>query len=663
MNTAILSRAANEARGLAIDAIHKAGIGHLGLPLGAADIGAVLFSEALRFDPAKPCWLNRDRFVLSAGHGSMFLYGWLHLAGYALSLDEVKNFRQLHSITPGHPEFHETPGVECTTGPLGQGIGNAVGLAAAAKMAGAIFNTPEFAVVDHKVVCLAGDGCIQEGVGQEALALAGHLGLDNLILIFDSNDVTLDGPGSATQSTDFVKYFESIGFDAVQINGHDMAAVLAAYNAAKTNLNGKPKVIIAKTVIGLGIPEVAGTSKAHGEGGAKFGDKARLGLGLPADQHFFVSDEVRAHFAAKATEKAGARACWEAGFQTWRQANPDKAALLDAGLKYELPADLMDAIPAFAPGSKAATRVTGGVCLNALAKKIPFITSGSADLHGSTKNYLDGLGDFTRSTPLGRNFKFGIREHAMGAMVNGFGYYGLFRASGATFLAFADYMRGAIRLSALSKLPVLHIFTHDSVAVGEDGPTHQPVETTASLRLIPGLDVIRPADAEEAAGAFVAAMLRTDGPTSIILSRQDLPNLDAIPVATRRQGVLKGAYIARKETAPLKAILLSSGSELNVALAAAEKLGPAVRVVSVPSFFRFDQQPAAYREEVLPTACRARIAVEAGVDTSWWKYIGLDGKTVAINRFGLSAPGNTVMKELGISPENVVATVQGYVAL
>lgn len=657
MNTTVLSAAANQARGLAMDAIHACSSGHLGLPLGCAEIGAVLFGEAMTYCPSTPRWLNRDRFLLSAGHGSMFLYSWLHLSGYELSLQEVKNFRQLHSITPGHPEFHETPGVEATTGPLGQGIANAVGFALSGKRAAALYNTAEHTIFNHHVFALFGDGCLQEGVAKEAIAFAGHSGLDNLVMIYDSNDVTLDAMADVSQGEDAEAYFRSQQWDAVTINGHDFAAIAQALADAKANNNGKPKVIIAKTIIGQGIPEVAGTAKAHGEGGAKFIDEARKNLGLPAE-HFFVSDEVRTYFAARNEKAAAELAAWQATYDAWAAANPALAQQLTESVAAAVPTDLSAQIPAFPADYKDATRSAGANVINAVAKAVPNFITGSADLFGSTKNYIKDGGDFSATNPTGRNIWFGIREHAMGAICNGIAYDGLFRASGATFLVFADYLRPSIRIAALAKLPVTYIFTHDSVGVGEDGPTHQPVETVSGLRVIPGLDVIRPGDAEETAGAFVAAMNRTDGPTALILTRQAIPLMNNLGVEERRDGVIRGAYIAKKETAALTTILLASGSEVQHCIDAAAELGDGVRVVSVPCFERFDRQSPEYIESVLPSSCTKRVAIEAGVGGLWWKYVGLQGKVIAIDRFGISAPGNTVMKELGMTKDTVIAAAK-----
>ncbi|MBV8899431.1 MAG: transketolase [Verrucomicrobia bacterium] len=653
LDTQILSKAALEARGLAMDAVQAASSGHLGLPLGAAEMGAVLFGHALRFYPDDPVWLNRDRFVLSAGHGSMFLYAWLHLSGYDLPLSEIKNFRQLHSKTPGHPEVHETPGVECTTGPLGQGVGNAVGMAIAAKMAEARFNRPDQTIFNHKIVCLAGDGDLQEGVAAEAAALGGHLRLDNLILIYDSNDVTLDAMAAVTQSEDTAKRFEAYGFEVQHVDGNNMEEFLTVFERARNSTSGRAQFIVAKTIIGKGIPEVAGTNKAHGEAGVKYVDAARKALGLP-DEKFYVSNDVREYFQRRKAELKQAYDDWQEKFTAWKKANPELAKLLHQGVSREVPADLLSQIPVSKPEEKVATRKAGSDVLQPIAKALPLLISGSADLHGSTLNYIKDGGDFSAKDRSGRNIHFGIREHGMCAILNGIGYHGTFRPSGATFLVFADYCRASIRLAALSGTPVIYIFTHDSVGVGEDGPTHEPVETVSSLRLIPHLDVIRPADPEETAGAFVAAVQRIDGPTLLALSRQALPNLSEASSDQRRQGTLRGGYVIRKEQGDLKLILLATGSEVQHALNAAKQLGDGIRVVSLPSWERFERQDEAYRNEVLPPSCRKRVSIEAGVTELWSRYVGLEGKAIGIDRFGLSAPGGTVMKELGITPEHVV---------
>ena len=653
MNKEALSRAAAEARGLAIDAVHACSSGHLGLPLGCADLGAVLFGEGLRFNPAAPKWLNRDRFILSAGHGSMFIYSWLHLAGFKVSSQDVADFRKLHSITPGHPEFDETEGVEATTGPLGQGVGNAVGYALSGKRAAARYNTADHTIFDHHVVALAGDGCLQEGVAQEAIAFAGHNQLDNLILIYDSNDVTLDAMADKTQGWDSEAYFKSLNWDAVTVDGHDMDAFLSAFTAAKAG-SGKPTVIIAKTEIGRGIPQVAGTASAHGEGGANFSEEARKGLGLP-EQTFFVSDETKAYFAAQTETKIDAFNEWQATYDSWAVAHPELSSELEDSVAKVVPTDLSDQIPAFGDDYADATRGSGGVVINAVAKAMPSVITGSADLFGSTKNYLKEEGDFTARNPTGRNIWFGIREHGMGAICNGVAYDGLFRISGATFCVFADYLRPSIRIAGLAKLPVTYILTHDSVGVGEDGPTHQPVETVSGLRVIPTIDVIRPGDQEEVAGAYICAMERLDGPTALIFSRQKVVSLHEVAsVQTRRDGVAKGAYILKKEEGDLECIILATGSEVGHAVEAAKEIGGGARVVSAPCLERFDRQSAEYQAEVLPASCTKRVAIEAGVSGLWYKYVGLEGKVVGIDRFGISAPGNVVMDELGINATGVV---------
>ena len=651
----ILAEAANNARGLAIDAIHKCSSGHLGLPLGSAEIGAVLYGNSLSHDPSDPKWINRDRFILSAGHGSMFLYGWLHISGYDLSLEEVKNFRQLGSKTPGHPEYAETPGVEATTGPLGQGIGNAVGYAVSGKMAAARFNTDDHEIFNHHVFALAGDGCLQEGVAAEAAAFAGHFNLDNLILLYDSNDVTLDAMAVKTQTEDTGARFQAMGWDTTTIDGHDMEAIAEAISKAKSDDNGKPKLIICKTEIGRGIPEVAGTAAGHGEGGAKHAESARAGLGLP-EETFYVSEEVKSYFSSHAEELSQKHSEWTKTFEAWQAANPDNAKLLEAGLDGIVPQNLNDVIPEFDKEAKLATRAAGGEVLQPIAEAMPMLVSGSADLYGSTKNYIKSASDFEpqNNSSEGRNIWFGIREHGMGAIMNGIAYDGIFRASGATFAVFADYLRPSIRLAALAHLPTIYIFTHDSVGVGEDGPTHQPVETVSGLRVIPGLDVIRPADAEETAGAFIAALERKDGPTALMLTRQGLPNLNSVDAQQKRSGTLKGAYIVKKEDGDLHTILLASGSEVQHAVVAADQLGSGVRVVSVPSFERFDRQSDEYKEETIPSSCKKRIAIEAGVSGLWWKYVGDQGQVIGIDRFGISAPGDTVMKELSMTPEAIL---------
>ena len=655
MTTTLKNEAAQQARGLAIDAVHTCNSGHLGLPLGAAEIGAALFTEALVFDPTQPKWLNRDRFILSAGHGSMFLYTWLHLSGYDLDLEQLKQFRVLHSKTPGHPEYGETAGVEATTGPLGQGVGNAVGYALSGKKAAYRYNTPEHTLLDYHVIALMGDGCFQEGVAREAISFAGHNKLDNLILIYDFNEVTLDALAEQSQSEDTPAFFKAQGFEVFDIDGHSIEAVDKAIKTAKANDNGKPKIILARTTIAKGIPQVEGTSGGHGEGGAKFAEEAKRGLGLP-EASFYVSEEIRDYFSSLTKQRKENKASWDVLFSNWEKANPSLAAELgsrDAEYSFE---DYSEMIPEFTDDNcNGASRASGGLVYNALAKEIPTIITGSADLFGSTKNYLKDGGDFSPDNWDGRNIWFGIREHAMGAICNGVSYDGLFKISGATFTVFADYLRPSIRLAALSKLPVTYIFTHDSVGVGEDGPTHQPVETVSGLRVIPNLDVVRPGDAEEVSGAFIAALSRRDGPTAIILSRQGIQSVSEITAQERRLGVQKGAFITHKESSDLQLIILATGSELPHAIHAAKQIGTGVRVVSIPCFERFDRQSKEYQESILPSSCGKRIAVEAGVSDTWYKYLGAEGKAICIDQFGMSAPGNTVMKALGISVDNIVS--------
>ncbi|MCH2155336.1 MAG: transketolase [Opitutales bacterium] len=654
-DTNTLSTLATEARGIAIDGVVAAGyVGHLGMPLGAAEIGAVTYGYGLKVDPAKPRWINRDRFVLSAGHGSMFLYGWLHLAGFDVTKEDLSKFRHLHSKTPGHPEYGYTDGIEATTGPLGQGVGNSVGLAVSGKMAESFFNTEEHAIFDYNVFCLAGDGCLQEGVAREAVAFAGHQKLDNLILIYDSNDVTLDAMGEASQSENTQHVYEALGWEVLVVDGHDLDALKAAIDYARVAKNGKPKLIEAKTEIGRGIPEVAGTSGAHGEGGAKFAEASINALGLPGDP-FYVSEESKAYLDSLKAERASASAAWDALYADWKAANAELAQTLEDGYANKLPS--FDELSALVSANEkaAATRASAGAALSALAAKLPLVVSGSADLHGSTKNYLkEADGDFMPDNRKGRNILFGIREHAMGAIVNGIAYEGLFYASGATFFTFSDYMRPSVRLSALSHINSLWYWTHDSVGVGVDGPTHQPVETMASLRVMPQLSMIKPGDPEESVGAIIAGLLRTDGPTGLSLSRQNLPLIETVPAEERRKGVLKGGYIIKKEAGELTHIIISCGSELSLAVEAAEALGDGVRVVSMPSTFLFDQQDAAYQESILPASCTKRVAVEAGVPDSWYKYVGFAGKIVGFTRFGLSAPGDQILNELGITKDAVI---------
>jgi transketolase len=648
-----LAAACSIARGLAMDAVHACQSGHLGLPLGAAEIGAALYGDLLRHDPADPHWIARDRFVLSAGHGSMFLYAWLHLAGFPLTLDDVKSFRVWGSKTPGHPEFHETEGVEATTGPLGQGLGNAVGHAIAGKMMAARFNTAAHVIFDETVWCLAGDGCLQEGVAAEAAALAGHQRLDNLVIVYDANDVTLDAMAIKTQSEDTQKRFESYGFEVLRVEqGNDLAEVHRVLTEARSRASGKPRLVIVRTLIGKSIPEVAGTQKAHGEGGVKFRAEARKALGLP-EQSFYVSDEVRAYFAAHKAELGKAHAAWEETYAAWRAANPALATSLDEALAQHVPADLLERIPAFPADAKLATRKAGETALQHVAKALPSLVGSCADLYGSTFNYIADGGDFEANQRTGRNLRAGIREHGMGAVLNGIAYHGGLRTHGSTFLVFADYLRPSIRIAALSHLPIIYHFTHDSIGVGEDGPTHQPVETVMGLRVIPNLDVLRPADPEETAAAWAFAARRIAGPTLLALSRQTAPMLPGT-AAEKREGTLRGAYVLVRETEALSTILIATGTEVQLAVAAAKILGPGTRVVSMPCWSLFARQEAEYRESVLPSSLRRRVSIEAGVTLGWERWIGLEGRAIGLERFGASAPGPVLFEKLGLTVQAVV---------
>ena len=640
-----------------MDSIAAAKSGHLGLPLGAAEMGAVLFGQSMTFNPDDPQWVNRDRFVLSAGHGSMFLYSWLHLAGYDIPKDEVANFRQHHSATPGHPEFpnseHTTPGIEATTGPLGAGISNCAGLAAASKMSAAMFNTPEHTIFDNHIFCMVGDGCLQEGVSAEASCFAAHEKLDNLIVLYDANDVTLDKMAEFTQSEDVGARYEAYGWDVITLtDGHDLKAIYEAIEEAKANDNGKPTMIIAKTEIGRGIDEVAGTNAAHGEAGVAYVDEARKNLGLPADK-WHVSDDTYKFFADRKAAQKSQYDAWQATYKAWQAANPDQAKILQDGIDGKTPseAELLKAIPK-GSGEAEATRISGSAIINDIAAAMPLYISGSADLHGSNKNYIKGAGDFGADfgkSYKGRNVYYGIREHAMGCIMNGFAYYGLFRPSGATFLVFADYMRAAVRIAALAELPVSYIWTHDSIGVGEDGPTHQPVETVSSLRLIPNLNVQRPGDAEETAGSYIHGMNHKTGPTAYILSRQDLPVLMSKTAAEKRAGTQKGAYTLVDETAPLTHILLAAGSEVHLAVEAAATLGAGCRVVSMPCMEVFEAQSDKYKAEILSDKSKTT-AVEAGATGLWYKYAD---KVLGVDAFGESAPAPLIFEKKGITAANL----------
>jgi len=658
---AALATAANEARGLAMDSIAAAHSGHMGLPLGCAEIGAALYGSQMQYNPKDTQWVNRDRFILSAGHGSMFLYSWLNLAGFDLSIDELKNFRQHHSQTPGHPEFpnseHTTPGIECTTGPLGAGVSNAVGFAVSEKMAAARYNTDDHTIFDHHVFALAGDGCFQEGVSAESATFAAHEKLDNLIVIYDSNEVTLDKMAEYTQSEDIIKRYEAYGWETYEIDGHDLAAVEETIAAAKASNNGKPKFIKANTIIGKGMEETEGTNAAHGEAGVPYVGSAKASIGLP-DSGWYVSEGTRDFFNGVQEKNTKTYDDWQSTYSSWKEANGDLAKELeDAVADNVMPAaDMIAAIPEMG-GDAEATRVSGYKVIQEIAKLVPNYISGSADLHGSTRNYIDNGGNFGAGfdkTYGGKNMYFGIREHSMGAILNGIAYHGIFKASGSTFAVFVDYFRPTIRVASLAELGrVSYILTHDSIGVGEDGPTHQPVETVSGLRVIPNLDVFRPADAEETVAAYVSSVTRPDGPTALILSRQNLDQNTDMPASERREGALKGAYVAKKESADLDLIIIATGSEVQHALKAAADM-PGARVVSMPCMELYERQSDDYKEAVLPSTCTKRIAMEAGVSMPWYKYAS---KVVGVDRFGFSAPGDIVMKELGMSPENIASEI------
>jgi len=658
---AALATAANEARGLAMDSIAAAHSGHMGLPLGCAEIGATLYGSQMQYVPTDPTWMNRDRFILSAGHGSMFLYSWLNLAGFDLSIEELKNFRQHHSATPGHPEFpnseHSTPGIECTTGPLGAGVSNAVGFAVSEKMAAARYNTDEHTIFDHHIYALAGDGCFQEGVSAETAAFAAQEKLDNLIILYDSNEVTLDKMAEYTQSEDIIKRYEAYGFETYEIDGHDLASVEETIAAAKASNNGKPKFIKCNTIIGKGMEETEGTNAAHGEAGVPYVGTAKASIGLP-DSGWYVSEGTRDYFKGVQETNGKVYVEWQSTYAAWKGANADLAKELEDAIADNVaPADeMIKSIPEMG-GEAEATRVSGYKVIQEIAKAVPNYISGSADLHGSTRNYIDEGGNFGAGfdkTYAGKNMYFGIREHSMGCILNGIAYHGIFKASGSTFAVFVDYFRPTIRVASLAELGrVSYILTHDSIGVGEDGPTHQPVETVSGLRVIPNLDVYRPADAEETVSAYVSSVTRKDGPTALILSRQNLDQNTAMPAMERREGALKGAYVAKKETADLDLIVIATGSEVQHALKAAADM-PGARVVSMPCMEAYERQSDDYKESVLPSTCTKRVAMEAGVSAPWYKYAS---KVVGVDRFGFSAPGDIVMAELGMTAENLASEI------
>ncbi len=652
----------NTIRTLSLDAVQRANSGHPGLPLGMAPTAYVLWTKFLRHNPKNPKWFNRDRFLLSAGHGSMLLYSLLHLTGYDLSLDELKNFRQLHSKTPGHPENILTAGVEVTTGPLGQGFANGVGMGIAQKHLEALFNRDGFPVIDHFIYCICSDGDLMEGVASEAASLAGHLKLDNLIYLYDDNQVTIDGPTSLAFSEDVPKRFESYGWEVSTVeDGNDLAAIETAIRNAQ-DVKGKPNLISVKTIIGYGMPK-QGTSKAHSDApGVDAVKETKRNLDWPENKSFYIPKQVLAHFRTSVKTGAKLEKDWNESVKRYAKANPALAAAFKQTISGELPADWESSLPKFDGVEAKATRAYSGEVINAIADKIPQLIGGSGDLTPSNNTYIKSSSNFEAGQYANRNIHFGIREHAMGSVMNGMALYGGVIPFGGTFQTFSDYMRPAIRLAALSHIQVIYVFTHDSIGLGEDGPTHQSVEHLAALRAIPNLAVIRPCDTHEVREAWRAALKRSDAPTSLALSRQKVALIDRKKFANAN-GLHKGAYVlAEAETkagkaAKPKLILIATGSEVGLALDAREKLnaaGTPTRVVSMPCWEFFDAQPAKYRESVLPANVKARLAIEAGVSQGWAKYTGDHGDTLTVDRFGASAPAEDVFRDYGFTVENVI---------
>ena len=654
--------AINAIRTLSIDAIEKANSGHPGLPMGAAPMAYTLWTKQLRHNPQNPKWFNRDRFVLSAGHGSMLLYSLLHLGGYGLDMEEIKRFRQWGSKTPGHPEYGHTVGVEATTGPLGQGIAMSVGMAMAERHLAATYNKPGLDIVDHYTFALCGDGDLMEGVAAEAISLAGHLQLDKLVVLYDSNDISLDGDLEKSFSENIQKRFESYGWNYLKVqDGTDIASINTAIETAKQNTGG-PTIIEVKTVIGFGSPNKSGKSDSHGSPlGA---DEVILTKAAYAWEHepFNVPAEVYETFkAASEVQGVQAEAAWNEIFESYKNQYPELATQFVNAMENHLPENFASELPVYEVGKSIATRSSSGEAINAIAKTTPSFFGGSADLAGSNKTTIKGAGDFFAETPEGRNIWFGVREFAMGAALNGMALHGGLNVFGGTFFVFSDYVRPAVRLSALMGLPVTYVFTHDSIAVGEDGPTHEPVEHLASLRAMPNLSIIRPADANESVAAWKLAVESKSTPTVLVLSRQNLPVLDAAK-ETVYTGVEKGAYVvspATKETAD--AILIATGSEVSLAVEAQKALlaeGIDASVVSMPSMDRFEQQSKEYKESVLPKAVTKRLAIEMGASFGWHKYVGFEGDVLAIDQFGASAPEKVVLEQYGFTVENVVAKVK-----
>ena len=649
-------------RVLAMDSVQKANAGHPGTAMALAPVAYLLYAEELRHDPAEPTWPGRDRFVLSAGHACILQYAALHLCGYDLTLDDLKQFRQWGSRTPGHPELHHTPGIETTTGPLGQGVGNAVGIALAQRFLADRWNRPRHAIVDSWVYAICSDGDLMEGVSQEAASIAGQHGLGRCVFVYDDNHITIDGTTSLSfDREDTGKRFEANGWQVQHVaDPNDLDALRAAFAEARSD-TARPSLIVVRSHIAYPAPNAMDTAKAHG---APLGeDEVRATkeiLGWNPDEHFVVPDEVREHMAGVAERGVAARAEWEARLAAWSDAHPDVAAERDLDLEARPRDGWRDALPSFDPGEDVATRDAGKTVMHALRAFTPTQIGGAADLVESTKTEFVGTGTFS-ATHAGRNVPFGIREHGMGAIVNGVALEpALLKPYGSTFLVFSDYMRPAVRLSALSRLPVMWIWTHDSVGLGEDGPTHQPVEHLMSLRAIPNLWVVRPGDANETVAAWRIALERDGGPVALALSRQKLPVLGGDGLASTTEGPLRGGYVLwqRDPSAQPDAIVLATGSELSVALEAARALEQNTRVVSLPCWELFAEQDAAYRDEVLPPPVRARVSIEAGITFGWERWVGESGASVGVDRFGASAPGQRVLDELGITADAVAAAVR-----
>jgi len=658
--------AINTIRILSIDAVQKANAGHPGLPMGAAPMAYVLWQKHLSHNPHNPKWPDRDRFVLSAGHGSMLLYSLLHLTGYDLSLDEIKTFRQFGSRAAGHPESFLVPGIEATTGPLGQGASNAVGMAMAERFLAGRYNKPGHTIVDHFTYALVGDGDLMEGITHEAASLAGHLGLGKLVWLYDDNKISLDGPTSMAFTEDVGKRFEAYGWQVLRVEkgDTDIEAIDRALQAAKADTT-RPSLVMVHTTIGYGSPNKAGSSEAHGSPlGAEEVKLTKKALGWDPEKQFDLPAQAVDHFRTAIARGAQAEAAWQKRFDAWAAANPDLAREWTMALRGELPAGWESGLPVFTPKDELATRQSGGKVLAAMAGKVPWLVGGDADLSCSTLTSLTGQGDFDAKTGLGRNIHFGVREHAMGAIANGFAYHGGARAFTATFFVFSDYERPAIRMAAISRLPVTFVFTHDSIGVGEDGPTHQPIEQLMSLRLIPNLWVLRPADANEVVESYKIAMKRNDGPVTVVLTRQKTPTFDRNKVAPAA-GVQRGGYILSDAPggAP-QALIIATGSEVAIAVAAQEKLlaaGVRARVVSLPSWEIFAAQSPEYQEAVLPRAIKARVSIEAGATLGWQRWVGSEGVAIGIDRFGASGPGGTLMKHFGIHADAVVGAVTNLV--